>query len=358
MHMSMSEFEKQPVEQEGSLASCSVRGHPIPTDFSEEDLAFAKELDALFALDEEEIPPYFAQTLLEPNDPRFQVVEPGFEHKIRARVFHRLKLRRRLFHSPRLEGGRGSVSGRRSLLTLVAAVMLFFMLTVAFTGQSFAQGMAVLLHSKQSGVYQVRGYPKGIVPFSYSFNDPSPQRQISLPMAQGLLHFPMYWPQTTPTSYLLDGIYLYEQTGQSWADGPMLELHYDYTSAGTPRSIGEIAIREFKPKAKTNVLQVVEADAAHGIQVDAKGLAQAIYVDGRWVSLNKYSHRWVYGGRSELIYEQDGVVFWIVGDQRDGITQDVLWTIAQSLQAINVSHIERMGVELTYVTQIVDEIGR
>ncbi len=174
-------------------------------------------------------------------------------------------------------------------------------------------------------------------------------------MAQNLLHFPIYWPETTLDNYLLDGIYLYNQPDESWADGPILELHYDYTSTGTSHSTGEIAIREFKPKAKTNVLQVVKTDAVHAINVDTKGLAQAIYVNGQWISLNKFSHRWAYGGRGELIYEMNGVVFWIVGDQRDGITQDVLWTIAQSLQAIDVSHEMHMGVEMTSVTQAVND---
>ncbi len=166
--MSTSEFERESDEEEESAPSFSARGHPIPPDFSEEDLAFAKELDALFTLDKEEIPPYLVQTLLEPDDLRFQAVEPGFEHKIRARVFRRLRLRRRLFHLPSLEGRRGIVSGRRLWLTLVAAVMLFFMLTVAFTGQSFAQGVAVLLRNEQSGVYRVREYPKEVPSFSYS----------------------------------------------------------------------------------------------------------------------------------------------------------------------------------------------
>src|SRR5690348_5329499 len=41
---------------------------------------------------------------------------------------------------------------------------------------------------------------------------------------------------------------------------------------------------------------------------------------------------WKAGGRSEIIYQQDGVVFWLAGDQRDGINQKVLLKMAQSLQ--------------------------
>src|SRR5258708_22953603 len=68
----------------------------IPADFGEEDLAFVEELNALFSPEEEELPPYFAQTLLESEDPRFYPVEPGFEKKTSVRVFRDLKLRRPL----------------------------------------------------------------------------------------------------------------------------------------------------------------------------------------------------------------------------------------------------------------------
>src|SRR6266487_410178 len=85
--MSMSEFDGQPSGAENDL--------------SPEDIAFAQELGSLFSLHDEEIPPYFAQTLLEAENPRFQAVERGFEQKTYARVFRRLKLRRRLFRSPK-----------------------------------------------------------------------------------------------------------------------------------------------------------------------------------------------------------------------------------------------------------------
>src|SRR5439155_9349013 len=83
------------------LSSRSTKGKELPADFSEEDRAFVQELNALFTLDEEELPPYFVQTLLEADDPRFQIVGPGFEQKTIARVFRRLKLRRRLFRASR-----------------------------------------------------------------------------------------------------------------------------------------------------------------------------------------------------------------------------------------------------------------
>src|SRR5260370_175109 len=95
--------------------------HSIPADFGEEDLAFVEELNALFSPEEEELPPYFAQTLLESEDPRFYPVEPDFEKKTSVRVFRDLKLRRPLYHNP------------RSLLGAVTTGMHGFLATMLWT---------------------------------------------------------------------------------------------------------------------------------------------------------------------------------------------------------------------------------
>ena len=99
--MSTSGFERELNSGENGFSSLSTKGQDIPADFSEEDIEFVQELNTLFSPQDEELPPYYVQTLLEPDDPRFQAVEPGFEHKTSARVFRRLKLRRRLFPARR-----------------------------------------------------------------------------------------------------------------------------------------------------------------------------------------------------------------------------------------------------------------
>src|SRR5439155_21135890 len=76
------------------------------------------------------------------------------------------------------------------------------------------------------------------------------------------------------------------------------------------------------------------------------GLSQAIFVDGQWVLHNKFPV-WVKGQRSELIYQKDGIVFWIVGDQRDGMNQNTLLKIANSLQALHLTHVMPVGNEDT-----------
>ncbi|HEV2655227.1 MAG TPA: hypothetical protein VGT82_09715, partial [Ktedonobacteraceae bacterium] len=150
--MSTSEFDG--LEDEKEPSPLSLQDRDLPDDFSHEDVAFAQELGSLFTLHDEEIPPYFAQTLLEPENPRFQPVERGFEQKTYARVFRRLKLRRRLFRS--------SKPLRRSMLAVVAACLLFMFATMVATGNSFAEGMAILLAGSHSGVLQVASYPQSL----------------------------------------------------------------------------------------------------------------------------------------------------------------------------------------------------
>lgn len=351
--MSMSEFDRQLNSESDDLFSHSPLEQQIPTDFGEEDLDFAQELNTIFSPEKEELPPYFVQTLLASEASLYQPVESGFEHKTSARVFRRLKLRRRLFHTPRsafeaLVTGISNIYARGSLLVSMAAFMLIMLVTVAFTAPSFAEGMTILLHGSRAGVYQVTHYPKGVRTFKHMrLNDP-PQ-QITLLAAQQQLHFKMYWPQSLPRNYSLDSIYLYHADNQPWADGPIIELVYGLTK-GDPKGTGQIVIREFKPNV--DVLQVVQDKAVHRIQVDQSGQPTAIYVDGQWIPRGKYMVQWSYGERSELIYQQNGVVFWIAGDQYDGVGEDILWNTAQSLQTIPYSRLSLMKGETTYVTQV------
>ncbi|HEV2654288.1 MAG TPA: hypothetical protein VGT82_04990, partial [Ktedonobacteraceae bacterium] len=64
---------------------------------------------------------------------------------------------------------------------------------------------------------------------------------------------------------------------------------------------------------------------------------------GQWGQTTKVSQAWVFGTRSELIYERDGIVFWIVGDQRDSINNAVLQDIASSMRPFNMSRALHMG---------------
>lgn len=335
--MSMSEFEGQLNNDGDAISSLHKQEHALPADFGEEDLAFVEELNVLFSPEEEELPPYFAQTLLESEDPRFYPVEPGFEKKTSVRVFRDLKLRRPLYHHPRsllgaVTTGMRGISARRSLLAFTAAFMFMILITVAFTAPSFAQGVAILLQGARGGVYQVPNYPKNVHRplHSHQHNSNAQPGPISLLAALQQLHFSMYWPAWYPRNYSLDSIYLYQAKDQSWSDGPVVELVFSLPETGpSPKGSGEIVIREFKPSEE--VLQVVQDEAVHIIQNDQYGLPQAIYVKGQWLPHTGNPPQWAYGGRSEVIYGQDGVVFWIAGDQRDGVDETMLWHIAQTM---------------------------
>ena len=352
--MSTDEFDRQMNSMGDDFAS-------LPADFSEEDLAFVHKLNTLFPSEEEELPPYFVQTLPESEHPRFYPVEHGFAQKTSARVFRQLKLRRRLFPSHRatLQAMGEAISERshrRSLLAWTSVLMLMMIFTVAFTAPSFASGMAILLHGAPSGVYQTKHYPKGVEHPPVSENDATQPGQIGLSAAQQQLHFKIYWPKSVPRDYTLASINLYQETGSVWADGSIIELVYDtsYTRT-TSKGTGQIVFREFKPAAE--VLQVVQDGAAHAIQPDQDGNARAIYVDGQWGPQGNLLPEWIYGQRSELIYQQDGVVFWIAGDQRDGIGEKDLWHMAQSLRAVPIYNLLFIKSETVFVMQSVNEIA-
>jgi hypothetical protein len=350
--MSMSEFERQLNSMwENDLSSLSTQREALPPDFSDDDKAFAQELDSLFDIHKEEVPPLYVQTMLDVEGPRFQPVENGFEYKTRARVFRRLKLRRRLTDTgrPTLGSLIREMPLRRSLAPTMSLVLLVFF-TVILTSNSFASGMQLLLNGGRAGVMQVHNYPNNVKTGAiakYASSDPDASTSLSLQAAQQQLHnWPLYWPHHLPDDYSLSNIYLYQAQQQSWADGPFMELDFALSTAQS-HGRGLLAIREFKLKSNVNVLQVVKDGAAQPIKVDQNGQAQAIYVDGQWVLRNKIFPTWMYGQRSELIYQKDGIVFWIVGDQRDGLGKDELLRIATSLQVFHVSRAMHVGNDST-----------
>lgn len=346
--MSMSEFDKQWLTGDESLDA-----HHPPDDFSEEDTAFAQELSTLFSLPDEQVPPFYVQTLLQADDPRFQPPDPAFEYKTRARVFRRLSLHRQL--APRKRRAVRQLmtnAGTRRLLSLAATILIVMCLTVILTAPSFAEGMTLLLKGGHAGVVQMHRYPKikpdaNIIMAIQRANEETPP-QISLSAAEQRLHsWNMYWPQYLPATYQLSNMYLYYEPKHQWVDGPFIELDYTLTGA-TAKGTGLLIIREFKLAANDKVMQVVKDGAAQPIKIDQNGQAQEIYVDGQWVmnsTRNQVYPTWQYGQRSELIYQRNGIVFWIVGDQRDGINEPVLDNIASSLQPIYGGRALHMGLD-------------
>jgi hypothetical protein len=364
--MSMSDFERLLNEWRDDTppSPSPEREVNLPDDFSNDDLAFAQELEVLFHVRDEDVPPYFVQTLLESEDARLSVAEPGFEQKTCARVFRRLNLHRQLFYPshPSFRTFVEEFPGSRPIVTLIAACLVVMIFTMAATSTSFASGWNILWAGAHSGVIQVSRYPGSnglaapVQPHKKRQEPVQHPQVLSLVDAQQQLHFTIYWPSAIPDNYSLSYIYLHQGVGQVWADGPVLELDYTYMAHGvSPHGSGRIVICEFKPLG--NVFQVVQLGAAHLIQIDQNGNAAAIYVDGQWQRINGSSHAWVYGERSELIYERDGVIFWIAGDQRDGIDSNVLLQIASSLHALDVNRIVHMSLHMQTVMEPTDDVA-
>jgi hypothetical protein len=340
--MSMSEFNNQNDHERADVETLHALNSALPDDFSEDDLEFAHELNTLFPPQDEELPPYFVQTLLAAEDPRYQPAHHWFAEQTSARVFRSLRLRRRLFPVRRstllaISDTLHDIFSRKVVLAWFAAFILLMMGTVAFTAPSFERGVVYLLQGTRSGALEVHRYPGNIKSLTVDADADisSGPSTVNLSAAQQSLHFKMSWPSYLPAGYQLDGINLIDDpTFNNWADGPILELVYDYNGPGVSQGTGQIVIREFVPQEE--VLQVVQDGAAHPIGVDQNGNAQAIYVEGQWLPRGKFiTPLWSSVGRRELIFQQNGVVFWIAGDQRDGIDEKALWSIAQSLQPVN-----------------------
>lgn len=336
--MNMSEFDGRPP---GSPSDPSQeRKRPVPEDFSEDELAFAREMEALFPIDEEELPPFYVQTLMAAEDPRLQVADPAFEKKVSARVFRRLNLRRRLFRSTQAaDAGRGFHLPRisRSFIAVSAACLVFMLSTMVATSTLFAAGLSYLLAGTHSGVVQVAHYPVTPAPTPAQMPPLVEQKQISLEQAQQALHFPIYWPDYLPSRYNQSDTYVYD-ADQSWADGPIMVVDFYYSVPGQlPR---QFSVCEFKPQGK--VLQVVQDGSA--IKIGQDESSSAVYVQGQWKPDGSSSYAWVYNNRSTLIYEHDGLVFWIVGDRMSGLGEDVLYNIANSLHPFDAHSVHMSQV--------------
>jgi hypothetical protein len=313
--------------------------HYFPDDFSVEEAAFASELRELFALEREELPPLYAQTLL--NDERLEVAEAGFEQKLIYRVMRRLRLRRApLFEHQYLALAfmalRDSlIRMSRPLAASLTTVMFLMALTVAISTPSFAAGVRILLG--QTGVQQVPAYPTNV-------RAPIVSKNVQHPRAfdPGM---PVSWLGSMSGNYLYQGVRPQDPT--DFSEGPIVEMQY--TLEGHTAGTGVLDIREFRINDKYSaVLQGVQDGSQSLVNI---GGMPAVYVDGTWVARGA-SHRmidgsddqiqwhWQSGVRSELIFERDGVVFWIVGDQRDGMGKDELIRIASLLKPADARELQ------------------
>jgi hypothetical protein len=113
---------------------------------------------------------------------------------------------------------------------------------------------------------------------------------------------------------------------EAWSKGQIVDLQYVLTHP--TNGSGVLDVRMFQVSDKyAAVLKVVQTGSAHAAEVNS---ARAIFVDGAWQSVGA-RQVWRSGLRSEVIMEKDGVIFWIVGDPRDGLTEAQLLAAAGKL---------------------------
>ncbi|HEU5441408.1 MAG TPA: hypothetical protein VFU88_19130 [Ktedonobacterales bacterium] len=332
----MSKFERSSTRSAWTGGRAERRGR-VPDDFTSDERDFAAELHALFSPEAEELPPLYAQTLLE--NERHAPTERGFEQRLSYRVFQRLHLRRDLglrpaWGLPWVSGLGARLSGlRRPLVGAMAAAMALMLLTILLATPSFADGLRIILG--QTGVTQLPSYPTR-VQSSGTHGDPTPQPVTLDPT------MPLAWLGRSNSDYLYKGMRL---QNADYASGPVVDIQY--AVARSTRGSGLLDIREFRINpAYRAVLQVVQT--GHAFQVSVGG-SPAVYVDGIWMprasrwpmrmggdgNPSQYpQYVWATGQRSELILERDGVILWIVGDQRDGTDQNALVHVAEMLQDV------------------------
>lgn len=299
----------------------------FPDDFSSEEAEFAGELRELFAPEREELPPLFTQTML--GDAHHTATGADFERRMAHRVRRQLNLpaaplfeRHHLWRTV-LRDLPARVS--RPVAASLSALVLLMTLTVVLATPSFAAGVQLIFG--HTGALQVHTYPTHVGKSEATTTTQTAKVKSSTAPAR------VEWLGETLGHYQFSQMLL--SAPQSWSDGPVVELRYQLPHdqhSGT----GVLDIREFRPAPTlAHVLQVVADGSATPVTV---GFAPAAYVDGQWVHYGR-NQDWQYGIKSELIFEQNGLVFWIVGDQRDGIGQEQLVDAALHLSTVSVAQI-------------------
>jgi hypothetical protein len=313
-----------------------------PDDFSAEEKRFARKLRGFYSIEDENLPPLYVQTML--DNELHAPLSRDYTRQLSYRVMRQLELPRRPLASRRWmllpEGSslRAMIApARRAGAPLIAALSVLMALvlgSVYLATPSFAEGLRLLLG--QTGAQQIESYPLKVG---------APARPIvNAKDAKPIPAMPIFWAGQTFGEYYYKGMTLLDQ--QDWSNGPIFDLQYSLTAAShTPSpsnaapmvtsknaaigGTGLLDIREFQVSNKYGaVLQAVQDGSTQMTSVN--GLP-AVYVDGMWVIGQGGRTSWQSGVRSMLIFQRDGVIFWITGDQRDGLTQYSLTQVAAAL---------------------------
>ena len=356
---------------DGQVGEAERTPKRYPRDFSFDEEAFAEALREAFSLEYDDAPPDYAQTLL---DDELRAPTPaGYEQKMAYTVLRRLELPRRPLVEPsarRLWAGGGSAwsaladlrdgetlrraaqYARRPLAGILGILVAVMISVVILASPAFASGVQVLL-SGHTGVQETQGFPTSARSSSAGDADAA-GATVSL----FNIKTPISWLGSNSQGYVYQGIHLYQPTTTpSWSNGPVVDMQY--ARSDRHGAISVLDIREFQiAKQYAGVLQAVQQGSATQISV---GNTPAVYVNGGWtthvlhqesgmaggsnVAATTYS--WVTGGQNELIFEQGGVIFWIVGSPADGMTQQTLVQFALALTPMSPHLFLQKGTSLS-----------
>jgi hypothetical protein len=321
-------------------ASGAERVEPLfPKDFSQDEERFASELRDIFDIEREDLPSGYVPTIL--GYERHAPAQPGFERRVTRRVFRELDLPGRpLFErTPMLQFGVALVEPARQLrhagraaIGVLTSVMLVMVMSMIFATPSFANGLQILLG--HTGVQQVANYPRNVH---------NSEQQHAAQANQREAQTPLYWLGPTVANYSYLGMRTLPK--EVWSKGQIVDLQYVLTDIPTGSGVLDVRMFQIADDYQA-VLKVVQTGSAREIKA---GDTWAIYVDGTWVARGRHQF-WQSGVRSELLFEKNGVIFWITGDQRDGAGQAQLLALASKITAAS-------GAELTVRHLSVGSVG-
>ncbi len=325
----MSGFERSNSPERHDASGAGER--PWPDDFLPEDEQFAAELLDLFPIEHEELPPLYIETLLGSD-----ICAPLDSSDVR-RMVYRVRRKAGLPRQPLFtrqwapgawasEVSVGAVTSAvkrasRPVLAVMTLLIVCMLGSVFLATPSFAQGLRLLFGN--TGAQQVARYPGNVA-----------TEQHITPTGPQVATMPMFWLGTSTEDYVYQGMRALSQ--EQYSRGPILDIQYVLSERTSQQTgSGVLDIREFQiSDAWSAVLQSVQAGSTSVVSVN--GLP-AVYVDGMWVTAPGQRTTWQSGTRSMLIFERQGVIFWIVGDQRDGLGQAQLVQIASQMNPTSMN---------------------
>ncbi len=280
-------------------------GRTLPVDFDDDDETLAAQLNDLFNLEREELPPLYAQTLLYQgcDEAEFELASDDFEDRIAERVFQRLEMPRPLPVKRKPQPARlgFTTSARHAGIAVMIVCVL-----VAFNAMTSGAALASMIRFivGRGGAEVVAAYPNHVS---------TPVAPTTNKMADHMIRINVWWPGNTKSDYLVQQGYSFKgmdvYDSQWWSNGALVTLRYVKTDA---QGIHRLTVLEFMPTAH-DALQVVQNGSISAVPGDG---ANGIFVVGRWVMSNGITS-WSADQRAELIsgvQGEPGLVVWIAAD--------------------------------------------